>query len=80
MRCYNGAWDSEATELFTRQDELLEKVRTIEPEAHCTYFPSEGQFQVHVWGRPLSKLLSSRIAALEEAYENVSSKSRSVAS
>lgn len=67
MRCYNGAWDSEATALFARQDALLAELRTLEPEAHCTLFPYEGQFQVHVWGRPLSKMQPSRVAALEEA-------------
>jgi hypothetical protein len=67
MRCYDGAWDSEATALFARQDELLRRVKVKEPDAHCTYFPSEGQFQVHAWGRPLSKMHGSKIAALEEA-------------
>lgn len=66
MRCYNGAWDSEATSLFKRQDELLARVRAKEPEAHCTYFPMEQRFQVHAWGRPLSGMCVSQIAALEE--------------
>lgn len=67
MRCYDGVWDSEAMALFKRQDELMTLVKEREPEAHCTYFPSEGLFQVHVWGRPLSGMRSSKIAALEEA-------------
>lgn len=67
MRCYDGAWDSEATALFKRQDDLMARVKEREPEAHCTYFPSDGLFQVHVWGRPLSGMRASRIAALEEA-------------
>lgn len=67
MRCYDGCWDSEATALFAKQDALLATLRKSEPEAHCTYFPSEGTFQVHVWGRPLSGFHRSEIAALEEA-------------
>lgn len=67
MRCYDGAWDSEATTLFARQDALLAQVKKKEPEAHCTYFPMEQRFQVHAWGRPLSGMHVSRIAALEEA-------------
>ncbi len=67
MRCYNGAWDSEATALFKRQADLLAKVRAKEPEARCTYFPFDGIFQVHVWGRPLSDFHKSKIAALEDA-------------
>lgn len=67
MRCYNGCWDSEATALFAEQDRLMASVRKIEPEAHCTYFPTEGQYQVHCWGRPLSGLRPSKLGALQEA-------------
>jgi hypothetical protein len=71
MRCYNGAWDSEATAMFARLDELLRRVRVREPEAHCTYFPSEGQWQVHVWGRELSGMHASREIALNEALRRM---------
>ena len=67
MRCYDGCWDSEATALFAKQDLLLSKIRKIEPEAHCTYFPSEGVFQVHKWGEPISGFYQSKVAALESA-------------
>jgi hypothetical protein len=67
LRCYNGAWDSKATAIFAAQDAAMATIRKIEPEAHCTYFPSEGKFQVHVWGRPLSTLCDSQLAALNEA-------------
>lgn len=67
MRCYNGAWDSQAMALFAEQDTLMNAIRTIEPEAHCTYHPDGEQFQVHKWGKPLSRFHHSRIAALTEA-------------
>lgn len=73
MRCYNGAWDSEASAMFSEQDVLMTELRKVEPEAHCTHFPSEGQFQVHVWGRPLSELSDSKIAALRQAIERTMS-------
>ena len=71
FRCYNGAWDSAAMRLFAQQDALLEAIKVIEPEAHCTLFPEEGLFQVHRWGRPLSGFHRSRIAALQEALEKL---------
>lgn len=71
MRCYDGAWDSEATALFARQDKLMSQIREIEPEAHCTYFPHDSLFQVHVWGRPLTGMCASRVAALESALEKL---------
>lgn len=67
MRCYDGCWDSKAQALFAKGDALMRSVASVEPEAHCTYFPGEQCFQVHVWGRPLSGFLSSRLAALQEA-------------
>jgi hypothetical protein len=67
MRCYNGCWDSEATTLFAKQDKLMAELRKVEPEAYCTYFPMEGQFMVHVFGKPLSDLNSSKLGALQEA-------------
>lgn len=67
MRCYNGAWDSEATAMFARQDALLSELRKLEPEAHCTYHPDGEVYQAHVWGRPLSGMKKSREAALTEA-------------
>lgn len=67
FRCYDGAWDSAATALFVEQDRIMNEIRRSEPDAHCTLFPSEGLFQVHVWGRPLSGFHSSRLAALKEA-------------
>lgn len=69
MRCYNGAWDSEAQALFKEQDRLLEEVKKHEPEAHCTYHPDGETFVVHVWGRPISDVCKSRIAALNSALE-----------
>jgi hypothetical protein len=67
MRCYDGAWDDEARAMFAQQDKLLSEIRKLEPFAHCTYFPSEGLYQVHAWGIPLSEMRRSKMDALREA-------------
>ena len=71
MRCYDGCWDSEAQALFKEQVRLLAELKELEPQAHCTYFPYEGVFQVHVWGRPLSGFHTSRIEALRRAINGL---------
>lgn len=71
MRCYDGAWDSEATALFKRQDDLMAKIKQHEPEAHCTYFPYEGEFQVHVFGRELSAICNTKLEALQSALRRI---------
>jgi hypothetical protein len=67
MRCYNGAWDSEAMALFAEQDRMLKRIRVREPDAHVTYFPMEGKYQVHVWGNPLSGFHDTTFGALADA-------------
>lgn len=67
MRCYNGCPDDELQALINKSDALEKAVRTIEPTAHCTYFPVEETFHVHAYGRPISLYHKSRIAALEYA-------------
>jgi hypothetical protein len=71
MRCYNGAWDSQALALFKQQDDLMAAIRHYEPDAHCTRFPSEGTFQVHRWGHPLSGFHGSKVAALQSALSRL---------
>lgn len=66
MRCYNGAWDSEAAALFKEQDRLMAQIKKKEPEAHCTYF-TPGSFVVHVWGREIGSHRDTRIGALQSA-------------
>lgn len=72
VRCYDGAFDSASQRVLDNQDALLAKIREREPEAHVTYFPAEGRHQVHVWGRPLSNMRSSRGSALLEAFQVLS--------
>lgn len=74
FKCYNGAWDDEANKLFAQQDALMAAIQKIEPEAHCTHFPYEGEFQVHVWGKELSGLRRSKIEALNEALARLNAK------
>lgn len=71
MRCYDGCWDSEATAMFARHDDLMKQIRAREPLAHCTYFPVEEKYQVHVFGRPASGMHSDKEVALKEALKEV---------
>lgn len=73
MRCYNGAWDDEATAMFKEQDALMAEIRVLEPNAHCTYFPAEQKFEVHAWGVPLSDFHSSKLEALRTALNRLKS-------
>lgn len=66
-RCYNGCWDTETQARFDLEDKRLASLRTVEPEAHCTYFPADELHHVHAWGRPLSGYHSTRMGALEDA-------------
>jgi len=66
-KCYNGAWDSKAQAQFEREDQALTKLRRSQPSAHCTWFPLEEMWLVHVWGKPLSGFHSRKIDALNEA-------------
>lgn len=66
MRCYDGAWDSEALALFVEQDKLLRQINKYEPQAHCTYHEPAG-FVIHVWGRELGPYCGSKLKALQYA-------------
>lgn len=50
---------------------VLAAIREREPEAHVTFFPVEQQYQVHVWGRPLSEMHPTYGSALAAAYRKV---------
>ena len=71
MRCYNGAWDSEATALFAEEDRVMDLIRAKEPEAHCTQIPTPGSFVVHVWGRFLGEERPTKLAALLSALDRL---------
>ncbi len=78
MRCYNGCPDSKLKAKLDKEDKLTIKLKKIYPEAHCTYFPVEGYFQVWINFIPVGgweneKKFSSRISALEWAiyYLNI---------
>jgi hypothetical protein len=73
-RCYNGCPDSKLQALLDRNAALMERVRLLEPEAHCTYHPADGLFQVHVWGRPISGMFSDRGEALNDALTKLTNK------
>lgn len=71
VRCYNGAFDSASQRVLDAQDAALALIRTVEPEAHVTYFPVEQQYVVHVWGRELSAYAPTRGAALTDALRRL---------
>lgn len=71
VRCYWGALDSASQRVLDNQNAVLAAIREVEPEAHVTYFPMEGEWVVHVWGRPLSGYRQTKGAALAEAYRNL---------
>jgi len=68
MRCYDGAWDSEALALFKEQDRLMALIKKEEPEAHCTLHIPAG-FVIHVWGREISEYRDTKLGALQSALE-----------
>lgn len=76
MRCYNGAWDSKSLALFAEHDRLMDEIKQVEPDAHCTYFPVEQEFQVHVFGRQLSAQRPTKLAALQDAKLQLSQKEK----
>jgi hypothetical protein len=76
-RCYDGCWDSKTQAQFDKEDALMAEIRVIEPQAHCTRFPEEQKFQVHVWGRPLSEMRDSRETALREALTKLKKENES---
>ncbi len=71
VRCYNGAFDSDSQEIIDKRERVLEEIRKLEPDAHVTFFPVEGQYMVHAFGRELSKYAPSKGAALADAYNRL---------
>ena len=71
IRYYDGAFDSKTQAALDRQDQVLEKIQTVEPEALTCYFPMEEQYVVHVYGRKLSGYHSTRAQALADAYNRL---------
>jgi hypothetical protein len=67
MRYYDGCPDSELQALIDAGTFLMKEIRKVEPEAYCTYFPAEGQWQVHKWGKEISGFHGNKLGALQEA-------------
>lgn len=49
----------------------LRKLKRLNPDAHCTYFPIEGTYQVHVWGKSISTMYSVQLAAIYDAIDRL---------
>lgn len=71
VRCYNGAFDGASQRVLDARAEVMAAIREVEPKAHVTYFPVEGTWQVHVWGRALSAHSASMGVALLDALGRV---------
>lgn len=71
VSCYNGCYDSKTQRVLDEQERVLRLIQRLEPEAHTTYFPMEGKTMVHVWGRDISGLCSSRGSAILSAYNRI---------
>ena len=69
-RVYNGQPDDTMQKRINSEREMLADVQKLHPGACVTYFPMEGQWQVHVWGRPLSGMHNSKMIALSEALRS----------
>jgi hypothetical protein len=66
-RCYDGCPDSGLKARMDETKKLYDKVRKLNPNAHCTYFPMEEKYQVHDWGKPISTFHNHINGALLEA-------------
>jgi hypothetical protein len=51
-------------------EKLFKVMREKFPESWVTYFPTEQKYMAHIWGKPLSGMHTSRIAAIEEALKD----------
>jgi hypothetical protein len=71
MRCYNGTPDSELQAYLDTITQAEKKLRSLVPEAHCTYHaPHAGHgsfWQVHVWGKPIGRESPTHLGALHNA-------------
>lgn len=70
-RVYNGCLSDDLQAYYKMCDLKMRLIRVINPDAHCTYFPNEGKYQVHAWGIPMSKMHSDKMEALQEALDNL---------
>ena len=53
--------------MMTELEAARAELHRIEPEAHCTYSPMEGKYQVSVWGSRIGDFEDTKITALRKA-------------
>ena len=63
-RCFDGCPDTALKAKLGSEDLILKEIKKLEPGAHCTYFPVEEKWQVHISGRDIGPFLYSRRDAL----------------
>lgn len=71
IHCYDGAYDSRSQRVIDAQVEALRLIQLREPEAHVTFFPVEGEWVVHSWGRELSAYHETKGSALADALRRL---------
>lgn len=68
-RVYDGCPDSTMQRRLDHEQQLLNKLKEKHPEAHLTYFPYEERWMAHIWGKPLTDMIPTRLTCLEAALE-----------
>jgi hypothetical protein len=69
MRLYNGCPDSKLKTFWDFEDAAVKRMRRLIPDARCTYFPAEGKWRVHVWGRTIGGFHDSKTTAIANAIK-----------
>jgi hypothetical protein len=72
MRCYDGCPDSELQAKLDAQRDAEARLRLLAPDAHCTYFPAPGYYQVWLHNAPIggwehNRTFDDRLDALNDA-------------
>jgi hypothetical protein len=70
MRCYNGCPDGELKALIDARIKAEKRLKKINPEARCVYFPSPGYFQVWLNNEPVcgwDLKFEDKVTAIEAA-------------
>ena len=70
-RCYDGAPDTALQAKYDIEKLILEEIRKIEPDAHCTFFPVENKYQVHIWVNSIGQMFSSKKDTLMSALNQL---------
>lgn len=76
FRCYDGCPDTEFKQHLDHIANLRKKLKKLNPDAHCTYFPMEEKYRVFVKFEPIGIFDFSEIRTLETAIEILEEKNK----